>query len=112
MMGYYLVSVTHTGEVLDDVHDERRRQDRKWGEQNHPDGTKSDPVSEAHADCIRHRADEAARAGTLTWRHILDEEVAEAFAEDDPARLREELVQVAAVAVGWIEAIDRRENAA
>lgn len=42
------------------------------------------------------------------WRHILDEEVAEALAETDPERLRAELVQVAAVAVQWIEALDRR----
>lgn len=36
---------------------------------------------------------------------------AEALAESDPARLRAELVQVAAVAVCWIEAIDRRATA-
>ena len=35
------------------------------------------------------------------------EEVAEAFEEHDPARLRSELVQVAAVAVAWVEKIDR-----
>ena len=41
---------------------------------------------------------------------ILMEEVGEAaraVLEDDPARLREELVQVAAVAVQWIEQVDR-----
>ena len=32
-----------------------------------------------------------------------------ALAEVEPAKLREELIQVAAVAVAWIEAIDRRE---
>jgi hypothetical protein len=45
---------------------------------------------------------------TLKWVDILEEEVAEAAAESDPAKLRAELVQVAAVAVAWIEAIDRR----
>lgn len=39
---------------------------------------------------------------------MLLEEVAEAFAESDDARLRAELVQVAAVAQAWIESIDRR----
>jgi hypothetical protein len=34
--------------------------------------------------------------------------VAEALAEDDPTLLRAELIQVAAVAVAWVEAIDRR----
>ena len=48
-------------------------------------------------------------AGNGTWRHILTEEVWEAFAEKDSARLRAELVQVAAAAVNWIEAIDRRQ---
>jgi hypothetical protein len=67
-----------TMRVLDEVQDERRRQDAKWGEQNHPDGT------------------------------IALEEVFEALVETDPAKLRDELLQVAAVAVAWVEAIDRR----
>lgn len=50
----------------------------------------------------------AAEHGGLTWRHILAEEMFEALAESDPAKLRAELVQVAAVAVQWVEAIDRR----
>ncbi len=41
-------------------------------------------------------------------RHILLEEVHEALAEDDPTRLRAELLQVAAVAVCWVEAIEQR----
>jgi hypothetical protein len=40
------------------------------------------------------------------------EEVREAMAESDPAKLRVELVQVAAVSVAWIEALDRRMDAA
>jgi malonyl CoA-acyl carrier protein transacylase len=44
----------------------------------------------------------------VTWEHILTEEHYEAMAEEDPTRLREELIQVAAVAVAWVEAIDRR----
>jgi hypothetical protein len=39
---------------------------------------------------------------------ILREEVYEAFAEEDPAALRTELIQVAAVAATWVDAIDRR----
>lgn len=38
------------------------------------------------------------------------EEVLEAFAEADPDRLRAELVQVAAVATKWIQALDRRSG--
>ncbi|HYF53037.1 MAG TPA: hypothetical protein VEA41_02135 [Salinarimonas sp.] len=44
----------------------------------------------------------------MTYSQILAEEVAEALAESDPMLLRAELVQVAAVAVQWVEAIDRR----
>ena len=44
----------------------------------------------------------------LDFCDILNEEVAEVYAESDPVRQREELVQVAAVAVQMIEVIDRR----
>ena len=47
--------------------------------------------------------------GEGTWADILREEYFEALAETDPARLRVELIQVAAVAVAWVEAIDRAE---
>ena len=55
----------------------------------------------------------AAQEGMLTWRHILAEEFWEVFANDDadPQSQRAELIQVAAVAVAAIEAIDRRERA-
>jgi hypothetical protein len=43
----------------------------------------------------------------VTWAHILTEEFYEALAEADPEKLREELVQVAAVAVAWVECLDR-----
>lgn len=88
---------------------ERVRQDAKWGEQNHPDGTgrRCDQVS-AHAQ--REACERAFREGWGSWSSILRAEVAEAFAESDPTLLRAELIQVAAVAVAWAEAIDRREG--
>lgn len=95
---------------LVDVAAGRRRQDDKWGEQNHPDGTGGAWFG-AMAERKRDDADTAAAKGFLTWRHILAEEVYEALAETDPAKLREELIQVAAVAVSWVEAIDRRLSA-
>ena len=48
--------------------------------------------------------------GRGTWRHILAEEVAEAYAETGDA-LSTELVQVAAVAVQWRAAQSRRNPA-
>jgi hypothetical protein len=92
--------------VLAEITAERQRQDARWGEQNHPDGT--GPLFAAQAVIMRTRTNNAAADGYLTFRHVLAEEVAEAFAESSPAALRTELVQVAAVAAAWIEAIDRR----
>ena len=65
---------------------ERRRQDVKFGTQDHPDGG---------------------------WALILLEEVGEyakSLNEQDEQNLDEELVQVAAVAVAWLEARLRRKK--
>jgi hypothetical protein len=111
--------------VIQEIRSERARQDAKWGEQNHPDGTgpsvmvlegvehyTNDELSDAPAHDLAHGAtlatDISAGGGTVTWRDILLEETFEALAEDDPQKLRTELVQVAAVATQWVEAIDRR----
>ncbi|MGH3442019.1 MAG: hypothetical protein ACRDUY_08240 [Nitriliruptorales bacterium] len=94
--------------VAKDVIRERRRQDALWGEQNHPDGTGVRAGRTPLATWAREETDRAAARGDLTWRHILFEEAAEAFDEGNPQALREELIQVAAVAHAWVEAIDRR----
>lgn len=93
--------------VLEDVVDERAQQDEKWGVQAHPDGTGGELADRQCAEA-KSWTEVQARRGKVTWRDILDEEVKEAFSESDRRRLREELVQVAAVAVAWIEDIDRR----
>jgi hypothetical protein len=123
-------SVT-TDRVLSEVLAERIAQDTKWGEQNHPDvETRDIPLVTHHyyasrADiwkqvneeratpsrggrCFTCPAGEGVPHGHTAWDGVLLEEVYEALAEDDPAKLRTELLQVAAVAVAWIEAIDRR----
>lgn len=103
-----------TAEVLYEIARERSRQDAKWGEQNHPDGTGpavrwiTADTADYVADTARVECQRMASVGRVTWRHILVEEIAEALAEDDPDKLREELIQVAAVAVNWVESIDRR----
>jgi NTP pyrophosphatase (non-canonical NTP hydrolase) len=79
--------VETTDEVLDEVAAERRRQNDKWGEQNH---------------------------SPERWLTILAEEVGEAaysYLEDDRDNYRTEMVQVAAVAVAAIEAHDRGKGA-
>lgn len=113
------------GKVLREIAEERARQDAKWGEQNHPNGTgeHTTPVAEIvrgkgnaivnyhYALGLAYQAktatDQHAKEGTVTYADILLEEVFEALAESDPAALRAELVQVAAVAVAWVEKIDR-----
>lgn len=93
------------------VIDERQNQDEKWGPApdnflDRPDGTSLD--DSWAAAWAKARTDAAAKAGELTWRLILAEEAAEAFAEVEPELLRAELIQVAAVAVAWAETIDAR----
>jgi hypothetical protein len=91
--------------VVGEVIAERAAQDRQWGEQNHPDGTSPAAYTRA-AEVAQAVTNMHAAEGSVTWLDILHEEVMEAFASRTP---RDELVQVAAVAVAWIEAIDRRK---
>lgn len=80
--------------VLDDVKDERFRQEDKWGQQDHDD---------------------------FKWLAIASEELGEVAKEilttefgpqgGGHGDIRGELVQAAAVIAAWIEAIDRRQNA-
>ena len=73
---------------LDEIKSERKRQDEKWGEQNH------DP---------------------LYWISILVEEVGEAakeVLENKFSNYRKELVQCAAVCVAAIESFDRNDEEA
>lgn len=107
-----------TVSVLREVRAERAQQDEKFPNQDIPDGTgdvisMQDPSGVAWSrawvrDRERDATDAAAKRGDLTWRHVLSEEFHEAVAERDVEALRKELIQVAAVAVRWIEHIDGR----
>lgn len=78
------------GPALISVLIERGKQNEKWGEQNHDN---------------------------ITWMAILTEEVGEAaqcalhqrFGGPEAKNFRDEMVQVAAVALQIVEAVDRRE---
>src|SRR4051794_1981719 len=98
--------LTETELVLDDVADERVRQIEKWGVQSLADGTGD--IWEVPANEAKRITAERFGAGLGNWGDVLLVEVFEAMAEADPARLRAELVQVAAVAVAWIEDVDRK----
>ena len=93
--------------VIEDVVAERYRQDERWGQQDWPDMSPHDDLAGELLEADARR--DLGQAPTFSA--ILREEVGEALQEIDPVGLREELVQVAAVAVQWIEAIDRRGGA-
>lgn len=88
------IDLMHTGPVFD-VCEERVRQDRKWGEQNH--------VFPIWLAILQEEIGEASQA----WLKATYE--AETFSEARAHRtnLREELVQSAAVMVAMIECGDR-----
>ncbi|SFK74701.1 hypothetical protein [Streptomyces pini] len=91
---------------------ERQLQLARWGDQRHPDGTGTPGyIAKARAARERCQRDAISPDGPL-WALVLLEEVYEALAETDPAALRAELVQVAAVCAAWISDLDRRPAAA
>lgn len=97
--------------IAEEIDAERQRQLAKFGDQHHPDGTGSAHQQEAAA-LARMECEDAFGAGYGTWCHVLFEETWEALAEKDPAKLRTELIQVAAVCAAWIADIDSRPTTA
>jgi hypothetical protein len=114
--------------VLLEVAAERERQDAKWGVQDLPFFTSGGPSIRGRSIYLI-GSERAARQmfelregqGVLSMGDVLLEEVAEVFelrhldperagAGEVDAMLRAELLQVAAVAVKAIEALDRRAN--
>ena len=107
-------------QALADIVQERWRQDTKFPTQvdlidNGLIGGNGDEVCCFHGIPTEAEAkaayEDAAEVGLESWADVLIEEVAEAIAataEDSTDNLRTELVQVAAVCVKWIQAIDRR----
>lgn len=93
--------------TLDLIEKEVARQVELWGEQNHPDGTGL-PGDHQRVENFKALMKILVEDGHLTWRDILYEEVLEVFEATDPEELKTELIQVAAVATSWAEAIDRR----
>jgi NTP pyrophosphatase (non-canonical NTP hydrolase) len=90
--------VTALDEVLREVAAERRRQDEKWGEQNH------DPL--AWCAILIEEVGEAAREALNATVFGGDPSVDERIAAD-LRELRTELIQCAAVGVAAVESLDR-----
>lgn len=100
-----------TQQVLLEVRYERQRQTEKFGQESHPDGIGLDlEIFGTATECMKvaqEACDDCANDNSITFWHILFEEVMEANAAPDKANLREELIQIAAAAVAWVEKIDR-----
>jgi hypothetical protein len=107
-MGSELPKTPGLAQHMVEVDTERQRQLAKWGDQHHPDGTGWQRFG-ATAQRWKDACDEAHASGTTTWAPILLEEVFEALEEEDPTKLRTELVQCAAVIQAWIADIDSRD---
>ena len=84
--------------VLTQVIVERAQQDAKWGEQNHNDfvwaAGLGEEFGEACQAALKASGDEDGTPRPEMWS----------------PQLRMELIQVAAVAVAWVECIDRRRS--
>lgn len=114
-MTYRPTNETRTRAVLDLVLAERRAQEARYGEANEKvvDGTGPETrwlwpytihtATEIQEELRSDYEDFEGENGLPTWVHLVREEIAEAFLEDDPDRLAEELVQVAALCVSWVE---------
>jgi len=95
--------------IFQEIRQERKRQDEKWGEQNHPmvPGDFDYGLCKETLDELRHANDSGDKN---CWQYILLEELLEACMETDPKKQREEMIQVAAVAVQAIECLDRKKG--
>lgn len=105
--------------ALEEVHAECVQQEARYGADNATalDGTGPDvcwlqPVSYVPADAIESdfRRDYESRTGSITWMHLVREEIAESFKESAPDRLSAELIQVAALCTNWVAHIKARQS--
>jgi hypothetical protein len=100
---HYLDTIKAT--IIFDLQREQReeivRQDVKWGDQTGLRNGTGGPLLHMLSKAIRELTQSLAASGQCTWLNILEEEVREAFAEDDPALIYAELGQVVAVCVQW-----------
>ena len=103
-----------TRAVLEKVFEERQAQEARYGLDNEttqsgtgPETRWLEPFTGASAtevqEALRRDYEGFEDEAPVTWLHLVREEIAEAFQEDDPERLAEELIQVAALCVSWVE---------
>jgi hypothetical protein len=90
--------------VLTDVRTERSRQDNLWGVQNHDSGIWALILGEEFGEACQAALD-------VRYGQVTDTGPSAARINDNKVmQLRSELIQVAAVAVAWVESIDREKS--
>ena len=97
---------------IHEVHGEMVRQVTKWGQQNHPSFTLQ-TLNTPDSELAKLVCDNKSRLGCVSWTDIFLEEVYEAVDEAKAGnldKLRTELIQCAAVALSWVESIDRNKH--
>ena len=109
-------SAIRASHAIKDALDERVRQLAKWGDQSHPCVPwEIEPARAWDERMVAERMEVAAKAdcerefkaGRGTWWHIANEELAEVLAAP-PEKRRQELVQLTAVCLAWLEDIDNK----
>ncbi len=112
-------------QVINDIRNERQRQDEKWGVQHWPSlnqvlitregGCTPERMCEhfeiPSEDRAKFLCENSFKNDEGTWTNIIVEELSEAVCAPDEASRRTELVQLAACVIAWIEDIDyKKEN--
>lgn len=93
--------------VLNEIEAERERQDKKWGQQNHSIiewlAILGEEVGEASREAVDYHFENRLKStdGSFTGEYIT------AIQSQRLAKLRKEIIEVAAVAVAMVESIDR-----
>ena len=87
---------------------ERERQDRLWGEQNHPIIRPEEaPFHVRFETDAKKNCDEHAAKGDLSWYDIATEEFAEIFGSERIEDQQRECIHLAAVVVSMYERLER-----
>lgn len=109
--------------IIEEIQNEVIRQHEKWGQQNHPSldqillgrpgSCTPQRMCEEYEIPTESRAkqkcDIASNRKGITWGHIAVEELSEVISAFNSKARREELIQLAAVCISWIDSIDRNE---
>lgn len=93
------------------VAQKRAKNALKWGEQNWPNGTGPSERRTRRREAAWAEVDSGVKSGRVTYYQILREEFAELACEADDERVLAELIDVAAVALDWADAVLRRNAA-